>query len=141
MAQREFSFKLGVTDEAVTANAGLAMFGEFMHRTGVLSAVDSLLKGPGSAVGYKPSQYVEPLLLMLQGGGRTLEDLRVIRNDSALLKLLRIDSVPSADAVGDWLRRQGKAHQGLSGLWMPSGASSLRAPWSRARLTRPTRLT
>jgi hypothetical protein len=55
------------------------------------------------------------LMLMVQGGGRTLEDVRVIRNDAALCELMGMEEIPSADAVGDWLRRQGKG-RGLSGL-------------------------
>ena len=109
------SFKLGITEEKITAHAGLAVFGEFVHATGILTEVDKALKGPGSGAGYKPSRYVEPVMLMLHGGGRTLEDLRVIRNDVALCELLGIDKIPSSDAAGDWLRRKGK-DEGLSGL-------------------------
>jgi len=115
MTQTVLPFKLGITDEKITAHAGLAIFGEFVHATGILNEVDKTLKGPGSGAGYKPSRYVEPIMLMLHGGGRTLEDLRVIRNDVALCELLGIDEIPSSDAAGDWMRRKGKA-EGLSGL-------------------------
>jgi hypothetical protein len=115
ITQTVLPFKLGITDEKITAHAGLAVFGEFLHATGVLTEVDKVLKGPGSGAGYKPSQYVEPIMLMLHGGGRTLEDLRVIRNDVGLCELLGIDEIPSSDAAGDWLRRKGKG-DGLSGL-------------------------
>jgi hypothetical protein len=69
--------------------------------------VDRTLPSPGSGAGYRPSQFVEPLLLMLQGGGRTLEDLRQIREDTGLGSLLELSAIPSADATGDWLRRMG----------------------------------
>ncbi len=114
MTQKVLPFKLGITDEKLTAHAGLAVFGEFVHATGMLTEVNRALRGPGSGAGYKPSQYVEPLILMLQGG-RALEDLRVIRNDAALCELMGIEEMPSSDAVGDWLRRQGRG-DGLSGL-------------------------
>jgi hypothetical protein len=58
---------------------------------------------------------VLPLLLMLLGGGRSLEDLRQIRNDTGLCGLLGLDHIPSTDAVGDWLRRSGSG-RGLAGL-------------------------
>jgi hypothetical protein len=115
MTQTVLSFKLGSTEEKITAHAGLAVFGEFVHATGVLKEVDKALKGPGSGAGYMPSRYVEPLLLMVHGGGRTLEDVRVIRNDTALCELVGMEEIPSSDAVGDWLRRQGNG-KGLSGL-------------------------
>jgi hypothetical protein len=115
MTQKVLPFKLGITEEKLTAHAGLAVFGEFVHATGMLTEANRALRGPGSGAGYKPSQYVEPLILMLQGGGRALEDLRVIRNDTALCELMGIEEMPSSDAVGDWLRRQGRG-EGLSGL-------------------------
>ena len=115
MTQNVLSFKLEITEEKITANAGLAVFGEFVHATGILEEVDKALRGPGSGAGYKPRQYVEPLMLMLQGGGRALEDLRVIRNDVAVRELLGMQEMPSSDAVGDWLRRQGR-DEGLFGL-------------------------
>lgn len=115
MTQTVLPFKLEITEEKLTAHAGLAIFGEFVHATGILAEVNGALRGPGSGAGYMPRQYVEPLMLMLQGGGRTLEDLRVIRNDTALCELLGMQELPSSDAVGDWLRRQGRG-EGLSGL-------------------------
>lgn len=62
---------------------------------------------PGSSRGYRATVYVTPLVLMLNGGGRSLEDMRTLKNDTALTRLLRIDPLPSTDALGDWLRRTG----------------------------------
>jgi len=73
------------------------------------------LPGPKSAVGYEAKQFVEPLLLMLHGGGRSLEDLRQIHNDIGLRDLLKLDQIPKACTTGDWLRRMGQS-EGLSGL-------------------------
>jgi len=39
---------------------------------------------PGSNRGYNAWAYIEPLLLMLEGGGRHMEDLREIRDDQTL---------------------------------------------------------
>ena len=44
---------------------------------------------------------------MAHGGGRTLKDLRQIREDTGLRAVLRAPVVPSADGTGDWLRRRG----------------------------------
>jgi hypothetical protein len=93
----------------------LALFGEFVHATAILKEIDRWLPSPGSGAGYRPSQFIEPLLLMLHGGGRSLEDLRRIREDRGLRDLLRMESMPSADATGDWLRRMG-AGPGLESL-------------------------
>jgi len=60
--------------------------------------------------------YVMPLLLMLHGGGRALEDLRELRADVSLQKLLKMKQLPASCTVGDWLRRMGKDRRGLEGL-------------------------
>ncbi len=108
-------FKLETTPDTITAHAGLALFGEFAHGLGLPALVDSHVPLPGSGAGYRPSQFVMPLLLMLNGGGQALEDLRQVRNDIALRDLLGMDRIPSSDAVGNWLRRVGMSG-GLYGL-------------------------
>ncbi len=70
---------------------------------------------PGSARGYEANAFVTPLVLMLTGGGRSLEDLRTLKNDTALTHVLKQDALPSTDAVGDWLRRTSTG-SGLEGL-------------------------
>ena len=52
---------------------------------------------------------------MLHGGGRSLEDLRQIRDDQGFREGLELKRMASADATGDWLRRSG-ATAGLAGL-------------------------
>ena len=107
VAQRLLPFKLEITKDEITSHAGLAIFGEFIHAMGVPGLVDRKIPGPGSGAGYRPFQFIEPLLLMLHGGGRSLEDIRQIRMDTGLRDVLRMDGIPSSDAVGDWLRRMG----------------------------------
>jgi hypothetical protein len=116
-AETVLPFKLGATDESLTAHGGLALFGEYLRAMDVGVVIDHELPGPGSAAGYDPSAHVLPLVLMLAGGGRTLEDLRVLRNDTGLRSLLQLDDMPSSDATGDWLRRMGAtASDGLTAL-------------------------
>ena len=56
------------------------------------------------------------LVLMLQAGGRSLEDLRKLKRERALMKLIGREHVPDADRVGDWLRRMGDPEKGQRGL-------------------------
>jgi len=115
MTQTVLPFKLEVTGEEITAHAGLVLFGEFLDGVRLNVVVDREMPRPGSGAGYRASAFVEPLVLMLNGGGRSLEDLRVIYSDRGLRKLLGIESTPSTDAAGGWLRRMG-AGDGLCGL-------------------------
>ncbi len=108
VAQTVLPFKLGITRDKITAHAGLALFGEFLHALGLSGALDSELPAPGSGVGYRPWRFVQPLLLMLHGGGRALEDLRQVRAGEGLRELLGLAELSSSDATGDWLRRMGQ---------------------------------
>lgn len=115
MPQTVLPFKLEMTKEKITANAGLVLLGEFCEAISLRMLLDKAMPKPGSAAGYSASAFVLPLVLMLNGGGQSLEDLREIRNDAALRELLGLADMPSSDAVGDWLRRMGLG-KGLSGL-------------------------
>lgn len=113
--QTVLPFKVEETKDLITSHAGLALLGEFAVGLGVLGALDKILALPRSGMGYRASEHVFPLLLMLNGGGRTLEDLRQIRNDQGLREVLGLERLPSSDATGDWLRRNG-INGGLEGL-------------------------
>lgn len=115
LSQTVLPFKLSMTQDTITAQAGLVLFGEYLHAMGMPSCFDRELPGPLNRRGYAPSAYGMPPLPMLQGGGRSLEDPRTLRADEGLRTLLGLTSFPSSDAVGDWLRRMGEGG-GLEGL-------------------------
>ena len=99
----------------ITPHAGLALFGEFAVGLGLLDSKVRYLPKPGSGAGYKASEYIFPLLLTLNGGGRSIEDTRKIRDDEGLREILPLEKLPSSDATGDWFRRMGTGG-GLKGL-------------------------
>jgi len=113
--QTVLPFKLEETKDLITSHAGLALLGEFAVGLGLLNTLDKNLPAPGSGAGYSASEHTLPLILMLNGGGRSLEDLRQIRDDQGLREVLAMQRVPSSDATGDWLRRSG-VNGGLEGL-------------------------
>ena len=86
--QTVLPFKLEKTNDLITAHAGLALLGEFAVGLGLLEALDRELPGPGSGAGYLASEHVLLLVLMLNGGGRRLEDLRQIIDDRGLREVL-----------------------------------------------------
>ena len=114
--QTVFPFKIETTKERLTAHGGLALMGEFNHGIGLRELTDRYLPPPGSHRGFEPSVMVDSLVLMLQGGGRSLEDLRELKNEEGLLKLIGRDEIPEPDTVGDWLRRMGDPKSGEVGL-------------------------
>lgn len=114
--QTVFGFKIEKTDEELTAHGGLALLAEYNHGIGLRELADRHLPGRGSNRGYIASAFVDSLVLLLQAGGRRLEDLRELRRESPLLKLVERDEIPDSDTVGDWLRRMGDPTSGQVGL-------------------------
>jgi hypothetical protein len=77
-SQMILAFKLTTSDESLTAHAGLVLFDdvlfdEYLEAMGIAGLINHELPGAGSAAGYDPSAHVAPFVLMLAGGGRTLE--------------------------------------------------------------------
>jgi len=116
MGENVLPFKLKKSKEFLTAHAGLLLAQEYHKGLGLDRLVDQCLPGAGSGRGYRPSEFVMPLVLMLQGGGRDLVDLRVIANDGVLRKVGGLKRVPASCTVGDWLRRSGGSAVWMRGL-------------------------
>lgn len=114
--QTVLGFKLERSDETLTAHGGLALLAEYNHGLGLRTLADQHLPGPGSHRGYRPSVFVETLVLLLQAGGQCLEDLRELAREDALMTLIGREVLPDPDTVGDWLRRMGDPAQGQAGL-------------------------
>jgi len=114
--QNLLPFKLESTQEKLTPHSGLALFGEFLHALDLPNLLSNHLPKPKSAIGYSPVEFCLPLLLSIHGGGSTLEDIRMIRLDSALRDLMLLPKIPSSDAFGDWLLRQGNNLKAARGL-------------------------
>jgi hypothetical protein len=109
-------FKVVATDEPLIARGGLILPYEFARAIKLPQVIDRELPPPGSGRGYRPSQFVMPLVLMLHGGGKKLNELREIKGELSLRELLQMEGLPASCTVGDWLRRVGKDGKGLSGL-------------------------
>lgn len=115
--QTVFPFKIEITKERLTAHGGLALMAEFNHGIGLRELTDKYLPQPMSNRGFMPSKYVDSTVLMLEGGGSRLEDIRELEYEDSLMKIIESDNIPSPDATGDWLRRMGdKESGGLEGL-------------------------
>ena len=113
--QAVLPFVLETTYEIITPRAGLVLFGEFLYGLRLNQMADKYLPLPKSGRGYKPKDFILPLVLMLNGGGRAIEDIREIKIDEGLRELLCIEKIPSSDAFYAWLRRMGKG-EGLKCL-------------------------
>lgn len=107
--QRQLSFKLERTNEKITPHAGLVLYAEFLKRSGIKELIQTHMPMPGSNRGYSAWEYILPAVLMLQGGGRHIEDIRQIRDDTGLRELIGLKRMPSLSTYGDWFRRMGNS--------------------------------
>lgn len=71
----------------MTPRNGLVIYAEVLRALRGRERIERYLPQPGSKRGDNPSKYVEPLLLMLDGGGRHIEDLREIRDGTDFMIL------------------------------------------------------
>lgn len=109
-------FEIEQTDAPLIARGGLVLPYEMAEALRLPKVIDRELPPPGSGRGYKASQFVMPLVVMLHGGGRKLDDLRELKGEVSLKELLSIKGLPASCTVGDWLRRMGRDGRGLWGL-------------------------
>jgi len=108
-------FSIESTKELLTARSGLAIFGEYLDKLDFSKLVDTNLPKPCSNKGFPPSYYINSLITMLHAGGQYLEDVRLLQNDEGLKKILNF-KIPSADAMGGWLRKIGNKPIAMLGL-------------------------
>ena len=107
LQQMQLNFKLGITKEKITPRSGIAIYAQVLKSLGIDSLVDKYMPLPGSNRGYNSSSYIIPLMLLLFGGGRHIEDLKELINDKTIAELTGI-KIPSPSTFGDWLRRLGR---------------------------------
>ncbi len=78
--------------------------------------IDQNFPQPRSNRGFKPSTFIQTLILMQHDNNFHLDDVRHIKEDSALRTVSGLKNIPSATTIGDWLRRIGK-HQSINMAW------------------------
>jgi len=109
-------YQLDTTNDLLTSRAGLLSIAELMNSLGLTDRIDACFPQPGSNRGFKPSVFMQTLILMQHEGGFHLDDVRYIQEDTALRTLLGLNQVPQADSLGNWLRRMGKHAQWSNAL-------------------------
>lgn len=99
--------KLSTTDELLTSRGGLLAIATLMQRLKLSDLIDTHFVLPKSNRGYNPSVFLNSLILMQHEGGIRLDDIKYLKKDEAIIKLLGLKNIPQPDSTGDWLRRMG----------------------------------
>lgn len=98
---------LSTTNQLLTSRGGLLSLATFMQKLNLSDIIDLHFTQPKTNRGFKPSVFVNSLVLMQHEGGIRLDDLKYLKKDTALIKLLGLKNIPQSDSVGNWLRRVG----------------------------------
>jgi len=106
-------YKLTTTNDQLTSRAGLLTLAELMRSLKLAEHLDQQFPLPGSNRGFKPSVFIETLILMQHEGSFHLDDVRHLQKERALLKVLGMTRIPQATALGGWLRRMGQNRTAL----------------------------
>ena len=114
MSQTILEFDLAITSEKLTPRAGSIILGEYIKGLGLEKLCNNNLPLPLNHKGYKPFNFIYPLVLMLHSGGRVIDDIKEIRVDCALKQSLNIQHIATSSGIIKWLKRTGLA--GVYGL-------------------------
>ncbi len=98
---------LSTTHELLTSRGGLLAIATLMQKLKLTNLIDKHFALPKSNRGFKPSVFINSLVLMQHEGGIRLDDLKYLKKDETLTKLLGLKNIPTPGTVGDWLRRMG----------------------------------
>jgi len=98
-----FEVEVVPDDAAVTARAGLAMVVETERALGLDESVREHVALRQRDSGYTEAEKVETLSVMIAGGGRCLDDVRVLHGDAGLMRLMDREALPSPDALRKFL--------------------------------------
>jgi len=105
--------KLSTTNDQLTSRAGLLTIAQVMESINLSERIDKYFPSPNSNRGFKPSTFIETLILMQHEGSFHLDDVRHINDDQALRMVLGLHKIPQASSLGSWLRRMGNNSQSL----------------------------
>ena len=102
-------FKLGITGDRLTSRSGLLVVDKLLEALEIEQQADGLLPPPNSNRSYRHSTVVKAFVLMLNEGGKCLEDVYHLHSEHELLKFAGMAQVPGADTLARWLRSDGEA--------------------------------
>jgi len=86
-----------------TPRAGLPLVAEQMRSLGVAGAVRTALHLRRHNATYNEAMMVESAVLLIAAGGDCMEDMNVLRQDTALAQMLGYPSLPSTDTLRNFL--------------------------------------
>jgi hypothetical protein len=94
-------YKIDTTNDLLTSRAGLLATAQLMDSLNFSQRIDHHFPLPRSNRGYKPSEFINTFILMQHEGSFHLDDVRHIKEDTALRTVLGLRNIPEATSLGD----------------------------------------
>jgi hypothetical protein len=114
----------------LTAQAGLVLVAETMMALDLEDVVRAALRVRQRRRGFSEYDKMQAIVLLLAAGGECVEDVRVLRADAALSRLLE-RGAPSADALSSFLLSfhddEAMKQRPEEGAWIPDENATLRS--------------
>jgi Transposase DDE domain group 1 len=108
--------KIKHSNEKLSNRIGVPLIEELARRFKLREEIDDKFGKQGSNRGIKASDYIMTLVYMIIDGALHLENVRHLMNDEAFQEMLKEMQIPTSEAIGDWLRRDG-GKESESKLW------------------------
>lgn len=118
-------YKLATTQDQLTSRAGLLAIAQVMASLNLSARINKYFPLPKSNRGFKPSVFIQTLILMQHEDSFHLDDVRHINDDSALRKVLGLNKIPQTSSLGNWLRKMSNDPQSFS-AWREVNKSILK---------------
>jgi hypothetical protein len=131
VTERSALVLVAASKQQLTSHAGLVLVRELASRLGVGELLDGVTVKKRNR-GYSPSQAILGLCETLIAGGECLDDVALLRGDSAQ-ELLRGHGLPEPTTLGRFLRRFSLGHIGQLNRALDEFVRA-RAPACRARV-------
>ena len=110
VTERSALVQVAASSQQITSHAGLVLVRELAERLGVGGLLNAVAVKKRER-GYSPAQAILGLCETLIAGGECLDDIALLRGDSAQA-LLRGDGLPDPSTLGRFLRRFSLGHIG-----------------------------
>ena len=101
------NYKTSDSLHTLNARASLVAVAELVKLLGLSSMIDRRLSRRDSNRAYPASVIFNTLMLMLHDGARCLADVRLLKQESALMNLLGMNRATGAHTLGNWLHALG----------------------------------
>lgn len=107
--KKPLAYSLGTTKDQLSSRSGLLTLVKVLQALKLEQQANRLFPPPGSNRGYQSGEILNTFIMMLNEGGKCLEDVRYLQAERELLELEGIDKIPDADTLGRWLKRYGES--------------------------------